>query len=264
MPLFPPTSEEQANGWSQSYWPTRYKGNNPQGPHPPIVARAAVEMQNHAGEFMGLARRAGLETALALKGEPIGAVIVDRTQSEEPAIAVAAGDARWEGIIGHTRQGPGNVTTHAVMRAVAIVAKKRKALSDEQQAAATTSGIPDSFADEPLTLLEKDVYQRSILAAGGYLCLNLEIYLTHEPCVMCCMAILHSRFSRVVFGQRMTRTGGLTADGKTDCDTYTGGVSEGLGYGLFWRPQLNWKFLTWQWVDHDRSQTTLIDEDIHA
>ncbi|TQS35729.1 hypothetical protein Golomagni_03843 [Golovinomyces magnicellulatus] len=67
----------------------------------------------------------------------------------------------------------------------------------------------------------------------GYLCQDLEIYCTHEPCVMCSMAMVHSRFRRVVFETRMPYTGGLTADGM-------------LGYGLFWRKELNWTMLAWQ------------------
>lgn len=51
---------------------------------------------------------------------------------------------------------------------------------------------------------------------------------------MCSMAIVHSRFGRIVFGHRMKKTGGLCADG-------------GLGHGLFWRKELNWTCLGWEW-----------------
>jgi tRNA(Arg) A34 adenosine deaminase TadA len=90
------------------------------------------------------------------------------------------------------------------------------------------------FWDRPSLEVEKGHYDTSG-NADGYLCHELELYCTHEPCVMCSMAIVHSRFGKVIFERRMRDTGGLCADGK-------------LGHGLFWRKELNWTLLAWQWV----------------
>ena len=262
VPLTSPTSHDQAEEFSRQYWPTVYKGGNPFGPHPSIFARATEEIQHQAGDYMGLAMRAGRATSSEGKGEPIGAVIVDRSCSKGPTVVVVAGDARWNNIAKPEESGSGNVMAHAVMRAIGMVAKKRLALANELQAPAMDGEQPNLFNDEPLTPLERDVYSRAILALGGYLCLDLELYLTHEPCLMCSMAILHSRFGRVVFGQRMPRTGGLTADivgGNTSC---TGDSAPRSGYGLWWCPELNWKYLAWSF--DDPSQTALSDRDIHA
>ncbi|KAB2569265.1 tRNA-specific adenosine deaminase subunit tad3 [Lasiodiplodia theobromae] len=167
--------------------------------------------------------------------------------------------------------GAGNVMAHAVMRAIGMVALKRLRLEEAAAAAGKKEGSSSStqagdaegqgeerekeqkpsraccdpvepvFAVQPRTEVEKALFERDDnLSPNGYLCVDLEIYLTHEPCVMCSMAILHSRFNRVVFNRRMPRSGGMTAD------------EHGVGHGLFWRPaELNWKFLCWEFVEDD-------------
>lgn len=290
VPLLPPTSEEQSKQWSQQYWPTVYKRNNPFGPHPSIISRAEDEIRSLAGKWMALAARAGLEASTASIGEAVGAVLVDRNAPGGPSVVVAAGDARWkdENIQDQSpRQHSGNVMAHAVMRAIGMVAQKRCALLPHRDHSPGDSAEIKIFADEPLTPVERAAYSEDALAAGGYLCLDLDIYITHEPCIMCSMAILHSRLGRVIFVKRMPKTGGLTAEieGSTsttnlnleltdvhvECDSKIRDASSsarqrssgGLGYGLFWRPELNWKLLGWQWLDDEDPQGEF-DEDVHV
>lgn len=260
VPLNPPSSEEQAKRWSEKCWPTVYKRNNPFGPHPAIVARATEEIQNRAGVYMAWAAEVGREAFVNGWGENIGVVVVDRSSTNGASVIVAAGDARWKGVPETALKANGNPMAHAVMRAIALVAKKRQNVSGDRASDIDAPAIQNAFADSPLTRLETTTFAQPTLAPGGYLCLDLELYVTHEPCVMCCMAILHSRFGRVVFGKRMPRTGGLTADGEHN--------GEGLGYGMFWRPALNWKHLTWQFLLDDEAadppQEGSSDMDFHA
>ncbi|KAL9118359.1 MAG: hypothetical protein Q9187_005099 [Circinaria calcarea] len=261
IPLYPPTSEEQAQQWSHDYWPTVYKKHNPNGPHPSIVSRAEESIRRSVGKWMTLARQAGFEVANNTIGESIGVVVVDPSVTEGPVAVVAAGDARWHDDSTGLRKGNGNVMAHAVMRAIGLVARKRRLLL---QPFNQPSHLPESdsgpnsktFLDYPLTPLETTTIFRPSLKAGGYLCTGLEIYSTHEPCVMCSMAILHSRFDKVVFGKRMPRTGGLNAE------------TEGLGYGLFWLEGLNWKLLAWEWVDEeedeDEGMGLMVRKEIHV
>lgn len=263
VPLNPPSSEKQARDWSRQYWPTVYKGGNPYGPHPALVSRALEDVHSRVGKCMDLAKRVGEEVLLSSKGEPIGAVIVDRGRGEATSVVVVAGDARWHDVDKVEQSGNGNITAHAIMRAIGMVARKRRA-SLHRALPAENIHESDHDTDCPLTPLERDIYATSTVEGDGYLCLDLELYITHEPCVMCSMALLHSRFSRVIFGQRMPRTGGLTAVSPNKRDSYTKNVDRGLGYGLFWRQELNWRHLAWQWVAGDDRQATTSSQDVHV
>ncbi|KAL6705252.1 hypothetical protein ACN47E_007212 [Coniothyrium glycines] len=243
VPSLAPISAEQADDWSDQYWPISYKNTNPYGPHPSLVQRNTDEIAPEVGDWLAIARQAGKCISDQCLGEQVGVVVVDRTRNAPEIIAVA-GDCRWRSPTGaaERRTGTGNVMAHAVQRAIAMVAKKRL------RVAGTDPTYLDRalFCDSPLTAVEKEYYDKDNIVSSGYLCVDLDIYLTHEPCVMCSMAILHSRFRRCVFGTRMPRTGGMTSDGGDESSS----SGSGLKHGLFWRPsELNWKFLAWEFQE---------------
>ena len=264
VPLNAPSSEKQARNWSRQYWPTVYKGGNPYGPHPALVSRALEDVHSRVEKCMDLAKRVGKEALLLSKGEPIGAVIVDRGGGEATSVVVVAGDARWHDVDKVEQSEDVNVTAHAIMRAIGMVARKRRALLHRAIPDENIHEESNHDTDRPLTPLEKDIYATSIIEGDGYLCLDLELYITHEPCVMCSMALLHSRFSRVIFEQRMPCTGGLTAVSPNKRDSYTKTSDRGLGYGLSWRQELNWRHLAWQWVASNDWQATTSSQDVHV
>ncbi|KAL7268337.1 hypothetical protein RUND412_009041 [Rhizina undulata] len=257
VPFFPPTSSEQAQEWSQKFWPTVYKRGNPFGPHPAILENAAAGLGDVAG-YIAVARQAGREVRDRGYGEACGAVIVDPVRGE---IVAVAGDARWK----TGENAWGNPLNHAVMRAVSMVAQKRVEVGVEVAGSNLVRGITDveeryfqvrAGREGNIQLVDGNEdgdfldEKEGDEGGEGYLCHNMQIYLSHEPCVMCSMALLHSRVGTVVFARRMPRTGALTADAE----------DAGLGYGLFWRPQLNWKFLCWEWKEEDPEEA--LDPDL--
>lgn len=247
VPALAPISAEQAAEWSDQYWPISYKNTNPYGPHPSLVQRNQDEIQPEAGNWLALAKTAGQQISSECLGEKIGVVVVDRTKNIPEVVAVA-GDCRWRSFTGtaEPQTGTGNVMAHAVHRAIAMVAKKRLRVAGTDPAYLDRS----LFCDNPLTQVEKTYYDKDNISSSGYLCVDLDIYLTNEPCVMCSMAILHSRFRRCIFAKRMPHTGGMTSDGPGDSSS----TGTGLKNGLFWRPsELNWKFLAWEFKEDGKS-----------
>jgi len=262
VPLFAPTSPEQAKSWSGSYWPTVYKKSNPFGPHPSIVSRAEKEVIRDLDTWMGMAAQAAWGSKSMGYGEAIGAVIVERGPQTSHAVALA-GDGRWKG---YERDGTGNPMAHAVLRAIGMVARKLKTVEEKKYSErgdysqVCYEWEQDIFLDGPITPEEQAIYKSGEVPSSRYLCHGLEIYITHEPCVACSMALLHSRFARVVFGQRVPRTGGLCSEVSTIGQE--GRQYSSLGHGLFWRKELNWSFLVWQTEIKDADLD--IDSVVHA
>ncbi|KAH6670767.1 cytidine deaminase-like protein [Halenospora varia] len=242
VPLLAPTSQEQASRWTSRYWPTVYKKSNPFGPHPSIVSRAEDEIRGDARKWMDLATEAAHQAKTTGNGEEVGVSIIERKDGVARPIAVA-GDARW---LNWPRDSLGNVTAHAAMRAIAMVANALNEVNkDDDREILHLDGDSDIFEEKPVLQVEKENLEKAP-SADGYLCHGLEIYCTHEPCVMCSMAIVHSRFAKVVFQHRMPFSGGLCADGH-------------LGHGLFWRKELNWTMLAWQYSCSNAMETATQD-----
>ncbi|KAF2155847.1 cytidine deaminase-like protein [Myriangium duriaei CBS 260.36] len=270
VPLLAPTSVEQAQQWTAQYWPTLYRKTNPFGPHPSLVARSEEEIRDEASKYMMLARQAAAESSSRQFGIGAGCVIVERKADRHAEIVAVAGDARLSGLgdsINPLSQCSGNIACHAAMRGIGMVARKRvrvaspKTPKDNADIDAdellvkpvhhvkdTPESVSASLLDYPLTDLEQEAFDQDNLIANGYLCVDLEIYMTHEPCLMCSMAIVHSRFSRCIFGTRMPSSGGMAGD-------------SGLGYGLFWRSELNWKLLCWEYTASKGQEMAVLKED---
>ncbi|KAH7133203.1 cytidine deaminase-like protein [Dactylonectria estremocensis] len=240
IPLLAPTSQVQAAMWSSQFWPTVYRKNNPLGPHPSIVARGTDEVKEDASLWMALAHRVALQAKESGIGEAIGAVIVQR-EGKRAELVGLAGDARWHQEYSDDPFGSSNPMTHCVLRAISMVAQKL--VRHERQVAGIPVNTPnldyDAFQDAPLIELERQCFGQDHPNRDGYLCHGLELYVTHEPCVACSMGILHSRMGRAIFCNHMPRSGGMSSDDRPD-----GG---GRGLGLFWRRELNWSLMAWEW-----------------
>lgn len=255
VPMMAPTSQIQAAMWSAQFWPTVYRKNNPLGPHPGMFARGTEDIKNDAPIWIALAHRVALQAKEAGIGEAMGAVIVQRNEKGAELVGLA-GDARH-----YQQNGFGfdnNPMSHCVLRAMSMVAQKlvryERAVADQPMERPILEF--DAFQDTPMLGLEKECFEQEHPNKDGYLCHGLELYSTHEPCVACSMAVLHSRMGKAVFCCHMPRTGGLSADDRPD-----GG---GRGLGLFWRRELNWSLLAWEWEGDGVPDLPLVDPTTHV
>lgn len=191
----------------------------------------------------------------------------------------------------------GGPELHALMRAADLVASKRrktvqahptdaKALTSlesyflSHSRPRTQSGDDDSPAPSeelgnttPETPTQPQFPTSRIRSRdqGGYLCIDLDIYISREPCLCCSMGMLLSRFRSIIFPQKgRLATGGLASEpvvspiptGDQGGNVLPGKANEGSPegqeggqgarkqyYGLHWRKELNWRSLGFEFVE---------------
>ena len=218
VPHSAPSSMTVASKLSKRFWPTIYKSYTPYGPQPAERRWSEKEIENIVGRYLSIAQEAGKATSELGYGYNIGACIVE---PKSGCIVSLAGDARWLcdvdcRLVTKADQNNGcrgSPMAHAVMRAIGMVGRQRVIMDRPSLPSSPTTENPINFPflDSPITPYEMGHQTVSPLIPGGYLCTGLNLYVTHEPCVMCSMAILHSRFERIVFGHQMSKTGALCA-----------------------------------------------------
>lgn len=81
-----------------------------------------------------------------------------------------------------------------------------------------------------------------------YLLSGLSLFVTHEPCVYCAMALVHSRVKSVFFLYPSPGTGGFCGaeeDGYASCT----GMEDGGPFAVQEQSGLNHRYDVWRWVD---------------
>ena len=124
-----------------------------------------------------------------------------------------------------------------------------------------------AVSDPPILTTTSATSRIRTRSQGGYLCTDLDVYLSHEPCLCCSMGMLLSRFRAVIFPRRgRLESGGLASepvvapiaevdheDTGANCHTTAKANTEGQDereyYGLHWRKELNWRALGFEYVE---------------
>ena len=94
--------------------------------------------------------------------------------------------------------------------------KKQSTTNDtlhQHQKLNTAAAVEDGKEDKNDEKDEIEIASSSSLSEIPYLCTGYDCYVVHEPCVMCAMALVHSRLRRVVFCVPDVKGGALGGSG---------------------------------------------------
>ncbi|XP_028144849.2 probable inactive tRNA-specific adenosine deaminase-like protein 3 [Diabrotica virgifera virgifera] len=187
----PPKTRQQFDNMNK-FWPCNFHPNKYLEKLTTNTLFSLKELESHY-QYLSIA----IDVA-KYKKKPIGCVVVDPKVNS----VVAVGYNEIE-------KGP---CRHAAMVAVDNVAKTQKGgvwmnSTNEE----STGGVPQELLKHlqetyaTVSFGAQDFKVKDDLtdpADGPYLCTGYYVYLTREPCVMCAMALVHSRAKRVFFGQK--------------------------------------------------------------
>ncbi|KAH0586297.1 SET domain-containing protein 7 [Termitomyces sp. J132] len=131
-----------------------------------------------------------------------------------------------------TRQSSAHPLRHAVINVVRKMADYQ-ASSSTPARTETPFGLISSASSGPAMTMSGDAEEPR--NGANYLLTSLTMFTTHEPCIMCSMALIHSRVKEIVYLRKMPRTGGC---GGATCLPTLKGVNHRFGIA-HWKEDLN-------------------------
>ncbi len=67
---------------------------------------------------------------------------------------------------------------------------------------------------DPTSHAEIVAIRKAALKIGNYRLTDATMYVTLEPCLMCCGALIHARFDKVIFSTKDEKSGAVISNGK--------------------------------------------------
>ncbi|XP_062288194.1 probable inactive tRNA-specific adenosine deaminase-like protein 3 [Scomber scombrus] len=186
VPARPPLTRPQFE-LASKHWPTSFHEDKQV-----TVALRGDLFSSPQKERMQVYMMSALTAAKQGKGlgmEAVGAVVVDPVM--ERIIAV-----------GHDCRGD-HPLHHAVMVCIDLVARSQGGGSYSFDKYPACQYTPPTSISTPAS----DTSQNTPNVETGtqpYICTGYDLYVTREPCVMCAMALVHSRIGRVFYGSAFT------------------------------------------------------------
>jgi tRNA-specific adenosine deaminase 3 len=154
-----------------------------------------------------------------------------------------------------TRRSERNPIKHGVTNAIRDVAKLRSDRDRERLvllSAKVAASNRDSLADPQVNrqaakVVEETSHGRVANSGQDYLLNNLILFTTHEPCLLCCMSLVHSRVRAIYFIQPSPGAGGCCGSGLKE-ELRCTFAQDGGPYAVQEQAGLNHHFDVWKWV----------------
>lgn len=203
VPRYPPLTRGQYED-SIQYWPVTFHENK-RIKH--LINKSFFTNKEVANIEQNMYKavkcaKLGLES----KQFPIGAIIVDPRDNE---VIAASYDSRQND----------HPLKHAVMLCIDLVAHSQGGgmWSSPKDIHLLEKGDNGELTEENMKCpAYKKLSSEQSASDMCYICTGLDLYVTHEPCVMCAMALVHSRIGRVFYGVP-TLDGSLGSKFKIHC-----------------------------------------------
>lgn len=181
-------------------------------------------------------------------------------------VAKVRSERDWERLlilnakVAHLHRDPNvdpNAHRLALQRAEALVAERgldqaltATALSSANANTTATANGTHTASSSNVSTPQSSSSNSRILNGQDYLLNNLTLFTTHEPCVSCCMALVHSRVRAVCFIEPSPGAGGCCGSG-LDESRQCAFAQDGGPYAVQEQAGLNHRFDVWRWVGND-------------
>ena len=84
-------------------------------------------------------------------------------------------------------------------------------VSDNKIIAEGSNEVTKSY--DPTAHAEIVAIRKAALQIGNYRLINAKMFVTLEPCLMCCGALIHARFDKVIFSTQDKKSGAVISNG---------------------------------------------------